>query len=217
MNWLLLDTLAKEQVQELGNRIRTLRGAMLILVDDDEHVATAPWGRSDNDSRIMNNLRDEIIAEVGLSQILEKKQKGPMLITAFEDLDDEEDIMGEVAWSFTDDPFLDLDTFSNEVKNYHSYVFDGNTERWDPEEVVLEAPIVAIVFSYLDQEDNTILVTFRLKARNGKNFTAVDLLFQVHNKTVARLRETKYKYFEGFEFIEKEENSVPCYEILLGS
>ena len=125
------------------------------------------------------------------------------------------EMMSKVVWCFRGSRFNSLDVFSREVRDHHISIMKSD-ERWSPENVVFSSPVVEISYQYCDEDDRRVVNTFRLDAQNGKEFTAADLLFQIHNETIKKLRNMDHCYFEGLWF-EAYKDDVLRYYLLLGS
>ncbi len=108
-----------------------------------------------------------------------------------------EEIMGDTLWSFAGDTYDTRAEFSDEVREYHLDIEGEDT--WRPDEVVLPVPRVKVSYEYWNDDGDEEEAELDLTAENGKNFTALDLLFQIHNAVVERLRDMDHHFFEGLE------------------
>ena len=124
-------------------------------------------------------------------------------------------IMADTIWSFIGEKFRDRTAFSDEVREYHLDI-DGE-DSWKPEEVVLDAPRVQVAYEYWDDEGEELEALLDLTAANAKNFTALDLLFQLHNATVEHLRDNDHHFFEGLDVEAEQTDGVLRATLWLGS
>lgn len=125
-------------------------------------------------------------------------------------------IMRSVLWSFNGERFSDVKAFDAELVQYSIDIQGEN--RWEPDAVVLDSPTVEVLYEYWDlsgEEDREVEATLELSAANGKAFTALDLLFQLHNATVENLRGMDHCFFEGLSL--DSDSDKPRYFMYLGS
>jgi hypothetical protein len=124
------------------------------------------------------------------------------------------ELLWGVSWTFRGEPFADRSDFDAAVAEYQD---PDRGEVWRPEEVVLYAGRVRVspdVAWYLTEEHPTV----EFIAGNGESFTSGELLFKVHNRFVAELRQMDHKYFEGFTLDEDDDaGESPLYGLDLGS
>ena len=124
------------------------------------------------------------------------------------------ELLWGVSWAFRGEPFAARAAFASAVGEFQGP--DGAGD-WRPDEVVLHAARVRIspdVHWYLTDEHPTV----EFAADNGASFTAGELLFKVHNRFVAELRQMDHKYFEGFSLSgEPRPGEPPLYDLDLGS
>jgi hypothetical protein len=126
------------------------------------------------------------------------------------------DVMGSTLWSFIGTTFDDPATFSEEVRQYHIDVTGKDT--WAPDLVVLPVPHVQLAYEYWDDNDDQIEDVLDLKSSNGRDFTALDLLFQLHNAVVEEIRDGDHHFFEGLTLdTEVPTGEIPQYLLNLGS
>jgi hypothetical protein len=148
-------------------------------------------------------------------------------------------IFEKTAWNFNKD-VDSKEEFKKEIDRYQTAIMQGKS-TWDPDAVVLESPKVDIQYMVWvkgeeDMQDNEKLleededffdadnaedgmfqaeIIGRFKADNGKNFTALELLYKVH-----RQMQTKdlgdHTFFEGFSENDYEDGT-PAFFLDCGS
>ena len=124
-----------------------------------------------------------------------------------------EELFKEIYWSFSEPLFDTQNEFRDALKTYHKtigYKTGLPPIKW--EEVVIESPVVGIQCAiFPSTEDEEIMEPQKeLTADNGKNFTAKELLFKVHNLVgVPYLADEDNRFFEGLTFATEEDPSFP--------
>jgi hypothetical protein len=103
-------------------------------------------------------------------------------------------LLAGLSWQFTDEPYQSKATFSDAVRARQVRIFGKDT--WHPEEVLWDKPKLdlLLVRDWEYPPDNEVL--FSLTSENSKNFTAVDLAFQLHN-FLAQYHLSDYVFLEG--------------------
>ena len=125
-------------------------------------------------------------------------------------------IMNRVAWSLTGQPYTDRAAFEADVRQYHIDILDSD-ERWKPDELVIPAPRIGVAYEGLDEQAMALDERYmELDAASPEGFTALDLLFQVHNAVVEELSKIDHHFFEGFS-LSSTGSEIPCYRLHQGS
>jgi hypothetical protein len=123
-----------------------------------------------------------------------------------------DDVMADVAWTFTGQPFRTQAEFESALKEYQADIKDDTS--WDPSELVLLAPRVVVRHEEGEDEEDCEVT---LNANDGKVFSAGELLFKVHNAFVNQLDGLDHHFFEGFSLEADESKKFPVYVISMGS
>ena len=124
-------------------------------------------------------------------------------------------IMRDTLWSFTGDTFDSSEAFSEAVQQYHMDITGKDT--WEPDLMVLPAPRVTVAYTYFGYDDEEE-ATIELTAANDRDFTALDLLFKIHNAVIDQLSGDDHHFFEGLSLNSAPSgNSPPLYLLDLGS
>jgi hypothetical protein len=124
--------------------------------------------------------------------------------------------LADTLWSFSGTAFSEVAAFSQAVGQYQKDI--TKKDSWKPASVVLPVTLVLVSYNYCagdDQEQDTLALT----SANGQNFTAVDLLFQIHNGVVDRLQGSDHHFFEGLRLNSAPPPAIspPLYVLNLGS
>lgn len=100
--------------------------------------------------------------------------------------------------------YTDLDTISSKA--------------YDLDKVVYDQPTIGIEYSfdYNPETDTFTDKSFELKADNGKNFTARELLFKINKETFKDLSKEDHYILEGLLYVDTK-NKIQYYELVLGS
>lgn len=149
--------------------------------------------------------------------------------------------LNNIAWSFTEEYYSDKEKFNKEVIEYQDDISDKN--NWVPDEIVFDVPELQIqymawiyepgdllenetlidedkdVFDEEPDEDEDgyqVEIIAKLKADNGKNFTALEFLLKTHNQQ-ANKELGDHVFFEGTDEEPVIVDGLPTYYIACGS
>ena len=148
--------------------------------------------------------------------------------------------INNIAWTFTNECFTDSVKFNSEVAQYQKDIYE-DTGLWKPDEIIfdfseLQIQYTAWVSGPSDLLDNELLtaddieifeeepeeeeyqveIIAKLKADNGKNFTALEFLMKVHNQQ-ANKDLGDHVFFEGTDETPEIVDGIPTYYIACGS
>lgn len=123
---------------------------------------------------------------------------------------DNASMLFDVLWAFYEKEYKSKEEFSNEVKQYQIDINEKDT--WKPDEIVFDKPEITLLLEMGWEEPPHDKVEFTLKSENNKNFTALDLMFQINN-FLAQYDLSDHHFFEGLH--KDSENNR--YMIHLGS
>ncbi len=119
-----------------------------------------------------------------------------------------------VSWAFGGAPVIDMRDFSDEVQQYQCKVGRANT--WLPDQIVVVAPKLYVQFPDSHGDDSEFPSHEELVSDDGKNFSAVELLFKIHNIFVERYCDGDEQFLEGLTLVSK--NKIPpVYLLNIGS
>jgi hypothetical protein len=102
-----------------------------------------------------------------------------------------------LCWSFEGEPFEDRDKFEEAVREAQLRIL-GNADDWLPLEMLVHDTRIRIRFDVCNIEENFELeVELFSSVPNG--FTALDIMFQLHNNVTPLLRRHQdwHVFFEG--------------------
>ena len=124
-------------------------------------------------------------------------------------------IMYDLYWSFHGEKYQSRRKFDEEVRQYQIEI--TGIDSWENNEIVLRSPRVRIEYFRLENRfyhEELIAI----ESDNGEFFTAVELLFKVHNAVVEHLRELNHHFFEGFDLKSiRSQDNLPLYHLCQGS
>lgn len=128
--------------------------------------------------------------------------------------------LNNIAWSFSSKLYKNYEGFNQEVTEYQKRIYETD-ERWKPNEIVFDFPVLQIQYTawitkpsdlleneaLIDDDENIfeeepdedeyqVEIVAKLKADNGKNFTALEFLMKAHNQQ-ANKELGDHVFFEG--------------------
>ncbi|MCT2563056.1 hypothetical protein [Chryseobacterium herbae] len=152
-------------------------------------------------------------------------------------------LLSNILWAFHRKSYNSIEDFNTEITDYQTRILKEKTS-WEPYTIVIDAPEINVFYEAwikgkediatnetllgdendVLSEDNSDFGMFqaefsaRLKASNGVNFTALDLLYQLQNQ-VSQKDLGDHIFFEGLTPNDagQEENNTPTYSMYLGS
>lgn len=148
--------------------------------------------------------------------------------------------LNAIAWSFSGKRYTDPEEFNREVIEYQNAIYH-TAENWKPNETVFDFPELQIQYEawitnlsdlleneslidedeavfeeYPDEEQYQVEIVARLKADNGKNFTALEFLMKAHNQQ-ANKELGDHVFFEGTDDEPEVIDGLPTCYIACGS
>jgi hypothetical protein len=120
--------------------------------------------------------------------------------------------MKSVCWAFRRS-HPDRAAFVQAVRDYHIGILKTD-ERWRPDDVVIPAPRVSIIYDYWEGENQLDRVA-TFDADDGRGFTAGELLWKINEDAAPRLQQQDHVFFEGLGLNAK--SAEPAYYMRLGS
>ena len=103
-------------------------------------------------------------------------------------------VLPGLCWSFRGGTYADRDAFDRKVRQYQIDTLEKDC--WAPQTVVLPCPRVRVAFMYW-QGDDQLDGLLELVSDDGAGFTALELLFKIHNAVVGPLQGDNHCFFEG--------------------
>ena len=148
--------------------------------------------------------------------------------------------LNNIAWSFTKEFYSDENQFNTEIIQYQNDIYKTD-ERWKPNEIVFDFPEIKIQYmawvtgpedllenEILIEDDEDIFdedpeedgyqveILAKLKANNGKNFTALEFLMKAHNQ-MSNKELGDHIFFEGTDESPEINEGLPTCFISCGS
>lgn len=129
-----------------------------------------------------------------------------------------QDLLRKVLWSLLPPLYTDMEHFADVVTKYQIDIH-GNADNWDPSDLVLPCPAVSVQYEHWsrDGEHHEKVAVFHSSSPRG--FSAVELLFHIHNETAKKLEHNDHHFFEGLSLDtgRSHPGDPPFYELLQGS
>jgi len=148
--------------------------------------------------------------------------------------------LDNVFWSFSSKEFSNPEEFNQAVVEYQKDIRE-TAEDWKPEEIVFDIPELQIHYEawiekpsdllenevlidddknvfeeYPEDKEHQVEILAKLKADNGKNFTALEILMKIHNLQVNK-ELGDHVFFEGIDDKPEIVNALPTYGMFCGS
>lgn len=112
-----------------------------------------------------------------------------------------QNLLSDLCWTFVGTKFEDQEVFNQAVQKYQLEICpDEEIElRWKPDERLLpDIKRVELLYEGVDWEVNALdEKTLTLTSDDEKGFTALELLFKIHNAVVEELNDIDHHFFEG--------------------
>ncbi|HCA07237.1 hypothetical protein [Chryseobacterium sp.] len=152
-------------------------------------------------------------------------------------------LLSNILWAFQKKGYSNTEDFNKEITDYQTRILKEKAS-WEPHKVVIDTPEINVCYeawikgkediadnetiigdeNEVFREDNSDYGMFqvefcaKLKAGNGVNFTALDLMYQLHNQ-VSHKELGDHIFFEGLTTndTEEQDNDLPLYFMYLGS
>jgi hypothetical protein len=148
--------------------------------------------------------------------------------------------LNNIAWSFSTKSYNDSEILNKEIIQYQKDIYKTD-EKWKPAEIVFEGPELQIQYmawitkasdllenetlidddenvfdEYPDEDEYQVEIIAKLKADNGKNFTALEFLQKAHNQQ-SNKELGDHVFFEGIDEDPSIIDGLPTYFIACGS
>jgi len=128
-------------------------------------------------------------------------------------------LMDWVFWCISGERYTDRSAFEDAVTAYNA---ERDGTAWHPTEVVLRVPQVFVTADvhwhfFLRGHSTLEPPMVELIADDGREFTAGELLFKIHNALLEEVHEMDHKFFEGLNLVDQVQGVPPVYEVVLGS
>jgi hypothetical protein len=119
-------------------------------------------------------------------------------------------LLRDIWWNFSEGTFKIKEEFANVVNDYHKEL----GKKWNPDEKVLVNEELIVYYPYyVDDSERTGTMTLK----NTESWTALDLLFAIHNKCVKKISGQDAHFFEGLSYYQDNAKGVPIYFLNLGN
>ena len=147
-------------------------------------------------------------------------------------------LLHNIAWSFKKTAYPTVDNFNQRVSEYQLAIMKERA-CWKSDEIVIDSPAIDVAFmawiekgglaenetlleeeGFFEDEDNSedgllqAEIKARLEADNGRNFTALELLYKL-DKQMKTKELGDHIFFEGLS--QEGEGDVPQFYMACGS
>jgi hypothetical protein len=113
------------------------------------------------------------------------------------------EILSNLLWVFDyKEKYSSKENFSQEVEKYQEEIRGEDIEeqkKWNPDKILINKPKIKLLFEMNWEDPPKDKVKFTLNSSNQKNFTALDLMFQLHN-FIADYDLGNHHFFEGLRY-----------------
>ncbi|MNK31452.1 hypothetical protein D3C87_498880 [compost metagenome] len=148
--------------------------------------------------------------------------------------------LNNIAWSFSSKHYTDAGEFNQDIVDYQKAIYNTD-EHWKPSESAFDFPELQIQYEawitqpsdlleneslidddenifeeYPDETEHQVEIVAKLKADNGKNFTALEFLMKAHNQQ-ANKELGDHVFFEGTDEDPEIIDGLPTCYIACGS
>lgn len=150
-------------------------------------------------------------------------------------------ILKNTWWRFDDTIYSDAEVFSQAIGDYQkSFIEEGNEHLvWQPDIIMVESPHIIVRYparirseqDLLSNEQATakdkdilkkkdevelsmVTINVKLNAENGRYFTALELMYKLHNQ---QANKPYHFYFEGIEHSEQSIDEIPTLLVNVGT
>ena len=124
-----------------------------------------------------------------------------------------QNFLGQICWSFaarTD--YATAEDFGAAVLQYQMDI-TRNHNCWEPNALILPFCRVGIHWEGLDRQRNELIEKYDIvESASSKGFTALDLLYKVHQIMVEDCRLMDHCFFEGFEYMKGPDKNTGIIE-----
>jgi hypothetical protein len=152
-------------------------------------------------------------------------------------------LLSNIVWAFQRKSYTSIQDFNREITDYQIRILKERA-TWEPDKIAINASEIVICYEAWikgkeDISDNETIIgneddvfseensdygmfqvelCARLKADNGTNFTALDLIYQLENQ-LSNKDLGDHIFFEGLtaQGTEEPENKIPLYYMYCGS
>jgi hypothetical protein len=122
-------------------------------------------------------------------------------------------LLGQLCWSFaarTD--YATPEDFGAAVLQYQMDIVQ-HSNGWEPDAIILPFCRVRFHWEGLDRQQNDMIDKDNIvESSSSKGFTALDLLYKVHQIMVEDCRLTDRCFFEGFDYVKGPDKNTGIVE-----
>mmetsp|Transcript_12486 Transcript_12486/g.29781 ORF Transcript_12486/g.29781 Transcript_12486/m.29781 type:complete len:142 (+) Transcript_12486:129-554(+) len=122
-------------------------------------------------------------------------------------------LLGKLCWSFAvRSDYATPEDFGAAVLQYQMDIVK-NSNGWEPDGIILPFCRVGIHWEGLDREQTDMIDKYDIvESSSSKGFTALDLLYKVHQIMVEDCRRMDHCFFEGFDYVKGPDTNTGVVE-----
>ena len=147
-------------------------------------------------------------------------------------------MLKNVSWGFDKTVYNNVEEFNDAITKWNKGLQeDGAETEWNPSDIIIDHPRIYVTYSFIvDQtyipiahetvvksrktripRDNCEVKTYKveLNADNDQNFSALELMFKLHQLLINKPNETNY--IEGFGYLNDDADGTPIYHLSTGT
>ena len=147
-------------------------------------------------------------------------------------------MLENVSWGFDKTVYDNINEFNDAITKWNKGLKeDGLETEWNPSDQIIDHPRIYVTYSFIVDttyvplasetviksqkskrlNDNSEVKTFRaeLSADNDNNFSALELMFKLHQLFINKPNETNY--IEGFDFYDDGPDGTSTYLLSTGT
>ncbi|MEO2281031.1 hypothetical protein [Pseudoalteromonas pernae] len=121
-------------------------------------------------------------------------------------------VLNHIGWSFSGEKFDEIDSFRNELI---AFQVDDFLES-ELDEICFLASFISVSY-WCYEGESQIDKTVEIHSDNGISFTALEVLYKLHNSIVLDLDEIDHHFFEGLIPLKESRVDSPKFKIWQGS
>jgi len=190
-----------------------------ILPDNGRSISLDEWMYKFQNALVpyMKDLDNPDTANLWIYKGWEPGKEMRCNLSLFSSLDDDDVVLTDVVWEFTDTDYSDYRAFIKEVMMFQT---EHGKHFWNPDTVVIEQP--SFILCYYNPHTRNMEM-YDMEADNGIAFTEGEVLYRLHQQLRNVLSGQEYCYLEYLVFrckiaetpeeLELEENDKDIYDL----
>jgi len=126
-------------------------------------------------------------------------------------------VLNNFYWSFIGSKYSCQSNFEHTLIDYQVSIQGDEFNQESLYEPVIIEPSIRVKY-WCYEGETQIEPIIQLSTENGLAFTALELIYQLHNAVVEQLNNIDHHFFEGLELLEEQDGNQPTlYKLRQGS